>query len=162
MVYLGPVTSRREAEMSGYIMIRRREVPRTGPRLTGRPVAGVMSPAIVTITRDLSLGDALEAMVRAGTRHLAVVDGAGRCVGVLSDREVAATFANDPSALAWRRAQDVLDPTPVLVRQKATVAEAARVMCAAGVDAVAVVDTETRPVGMVTAANLVALLATGT
>jgi CBS domain-containing protein len=32
-------------------------------------------------------------------------------------------------------------------------------MCSGGVDAVAVVDTETRPVGIVTAGDLVALLA---
>jgi CBS domain-containing protein len=144
--------------MAGYVMFRRRLVPVANKGPAVRRVSDVMSRAILTITRELSLGDALAVMIGAGTRHLVVVNGERRCSGVLSDRDVAAAFARDPSALTWQRARDVVGP-PAMLDQAATVGEAARAMCSGGVDAVAVVDAETRPVGIVTAGDLVALLA---
>ncbi len=144
--------------MARYVMVRRRlvQIADKGPAV--RRLSGVMSRAILTITAELSLGDALAVMIGAESRHLVVVNGERRCSGVLSDREVAAAFARDPSALTWQRARDVVGP-PAMLAQTATVGDAARAMCSGGVDAVAVVDAETRPVGIVTAGDLVALLA---
>jgi len=145
--------------MSGYVMVRRRSTRRVDQPIAARPLTTTMTRTDLTVRNDLSLGDALAVMVRHGIRHVLVVDLAGRCVGVLADRVVASSFARDPSALTWQRVGEVLDPTPAFVGTGATVADAARVMCATGVDAVAVVDADNRPMGVVTSGDLIALLA---
>jgi CBS domain-containing protein len=91
-----------------------------------------MGGPAVTVSVGAMLDEALLKMVRAGLRHLAVVDGGGHCLGVLSDRAIAAAWATDYTA---------------------------RLMGASGVDAVAVVDDQGRPVGLVTGSDLVRLLA---
>ncbi|TNH31123.1 CBS domain-containing protein [Micromonospora orduensis] len=46
-----------------------------GPgRLATRPVTEVMSSPVFSVDVDILLGDALEAMVRTGRRHLVAVD----------------------------------------------------------------------------------------
>ncbi len=61
--------------MAGYVMFRRRVVPVADKRPGVRRMRDVMSRAILTITGELSLGDALAVMIGAGTRHLVVVNG---------------------------------------------------------------------------------------
>lgn len=52
------------------------------------PVAEVMTAEPVTVTNDDSIRRALARMERGGYRHLPVVDGAGRAVGILSVRAI--------------------------------------------------------------------------
>jgi CBS domain-containing protein len=99
-------------------------------------------------------------MVRTGLRHLAVVDDAGRCLGVVGDRAVAAAWAADPGALSCTPVERVLDRRPSVVGSEATIGEVARAMYVEGVDAVAVIDRTGRPVGMVTGGDLIRLMAT--
>jgi CBS domain-containing protein len=131
---------------------------RTG-RLAARPVTEAMSSPVFAVGADVPFAEALEVLVRTGRRHLAVVDGAGRCVGVLADRAVAAAWAHDPGALARVPVAAGLDPDPAVVGRDARVGDAARLMRAAGVDAVVVVDPAGLPVGIVTGSDLIALLA---
>lgn len=129
-------------------------------QLARRPVTEVMSRPVLAVAVDVPLGDALEAMVRAGRRHLLVVDETGRCVGVLADRAIAAEWAHDPSALARYPVAAAIDALhPPVLSAHAKVVDAARLMRSAGVDAVAVVDDAGRPTGIVTGSDLVALLA---
>jgi CBS domain-containing protein len=96
-------------------------------------------------------------LTTSGLRHLVVVSG-HRCVGVLSDRHVAAW----PFGELSRRAQIVLDllgDTRPSVTARTTAAEAARAMLDAGVDALPVVDAHNRVVGLVTGSDLLRLLA---
>ena len=82
-----------------------------------------------------------------------------RCVGVLSDRHVAAAW---PFGELSRRTQIVLDllgDTRPSVTARTTAAEAARAMLDAGVDALPVVDAHNRVVGLVTGSDLLRLLA---
>ena len=131
-----------------------------GPvRLARRRIAEVMSKPAVTIPLHATLDEALTKMVRTGLRHLAVVDDGGHCAGVLSDRAIAAAWASDYSALARRTVASVLDPDPALLSFRDTVADAARLMGAGGIDAVAVADDHGDPVGMVTGSDLIWLLA---
>ncbi len=131
-----------------------------GPvRLARRPVTEIMSKPAVTISAQALLDDALIQMARAGVRHLAVVDDAGRCAGVLSDRAIAAAWAIDYAALTHRTVATVLDREPAIVSMRDRVADAARLMHANGVDAVAVLDDRAQPVGIVTGSDLVSLLA---
>ncbi|HEU5109081.1 MAG TPA: CBS domain-containing protein, partial [Micromonosporaceae bacterium] len=105
------------------------------------------------------LGDALRAMVRLRHRHLLVVDDAGRCIGVLVDRAIAAAWAKDPASLSARPVRSALRTPPAMVGTRAKVLDVSRLMRAGGVDAVVVADEDGRPVGIVTSTDLVALLA---
>jgi CBS domain-containing protein len=128
-------------------------------RLARRPITQVMSqPAVVVLANDL-LDEALIKMINTGLRHLAVVDGSGRCMGVLSDRAIASAWATDYAALSRRTVLSVLDAEPATTSAGAAVLDAAEVMRRTGVDAVAVVDADGWPVGVVTGSDLVALLA---
>ena len=72
--------------------------------LIALPVAEFTSHPVLSVIANVMLGDVLSAMVGTGLRHLAVVNDADRCVGVVGDRAVAAAWAADPTAL------DRLDP----------------------------------------------------
>jgi len=90
-------------------------------------------------------------------RHLVVVSGE-RCIGVLSDRHVAAAW---PFGELSRRTQLVLDllgDTSPSVTSRTTAGEAAGVMLNGGVDALPVVD-DGRIVGLVSGSDLLRLLA---
>lgn len=128
-------------------------------RLARRPISEVMTRPVVCVEESTQLGDALQYMVGAGLRHLAVIDEAGRCVGVLAGRLIAAAWAADPMSLSCQRVSTILDREPATVSTGAAVVDAARLMRNAGVDAVAVVDSRGTAVGMVTGSDLVALLA---
>lgn len=123
------------------------------------PVLDVMSQPVLAVSARQPLGDALAVLVRTGLRHLAVVDDAERCVGVIADRAVAAAWAIDPAALEYVPVRRVLDPRPSVVGADATVGDVARLMHVDGVDAVAVIDRAGLPLGMVTGSDLVALMA---
>jgi predicted transcriptional regulator len=133
--------------------------PKADP-LGRRPVNAVMTSPVICVTGSMSLGDALRTMVNTHCRHLVVVDADGHCRGVLADRAVAAAWAHNPDALGVTPVISVLDPNPALVGESTNLAAVASRMRSAGVDAVAVVDVEGRPVGIVTGSDLVALLAT--
>lgn len=128
-------------------------------RLARQPIAKVMTrPPVIVSDREL-LDDALVRMISSGLRHLVVVDETGRCVGVLSDRAITAVWATDFNALTVRTVASALGPEPATISVLDEVIDAAMLMRAAGIDAVAVTDTEGRPVGIVTGSDLVALLA---
>jgi CBS domain-containing protein len=128
-------------------------------RLARQPIVKVMTrPPVVVSDREL-LDDALVRMINSGLRHLVVVDETGRCAGVLSDRAITAVWATDFNALAVRTVASALGPEPATISVLDEVIDAAMLMRATGIDAVAVTDTEGRPVGIVTGSDLVALLA---
>jgi len=126
-----------------------------------RAATGLMSRPVVAVRADCGLSEALRLLVAHGLRHLAVVDGAGRCRGVLADRAVAAAWARDPLGLDRWRAADVLPSVAAALDAGATVGDVARFMHHHQVDAVAVVAGEGQPVGIVTATDLINLLAAG-
>jgi CBS domain-containing protein len=128
-------------------------------RLARRPIAEIMSRPVVTIPATVLLDDALTKMIGTGLRHLAVVGEDDRCLGVLSDRTIAAAWAADYCALSRRPVATVLDPKPATISDHCAVVDAARMMHNAAVDAVAVVDAQGKPVGVVTGSDLVSLLA---
>lgn len=128
-------------------------------RLSRKRITEVMSKPALSIPVYATLDEALTTMVRTGRRHVTVVDAGGHCVGVLSDRAIAAAWATDYAALSHCAVASVLDPEPALISIRDTVADAARLMITGGFDAVAVVDDHGDPVGMVTGTDLIGLLA---
>ncbi len=128
-------------------------------RLARRKAGDVMSRPPVTVSGDALLEEALTRMIRTGLRHLVVVDDDGRCLGMLSDRSIAAAWAGNYSALSQCTVRTALEPEPALVKVTEAVVDAARRMRSFGVDAVAVIDADSKPVGVITGSDFIALLA---
>jgi CBS domain-containing protein len=118
-----------------------------------------MSKPTVTIEARALLDRALRKMITKGLRHLAVVDEDGRCLGMLSDRTIAAAWATDYEALSRQTVMTALDLEPAVLSEHCAVVDAARIMRRTGTDAVAVIDGDRRPIGVITGSNLVSLLA---
>jgi CBS domain-containing protein len=140
--------------------VENREEEPAGARLLpeGVTVGQIMSQPAVAVEAQETAWVALQRLTTSGLRHLVVVSG-DRCVGVLSDRHVAAAW---PFGELSRRTQLVLDllgDTRPSVTAGTTAGEAARAMLDAGVDALPVVDADDRVVGLVTGADLLRLLA---
>ena len=123
------------------------------------PLSTVMTRDIVTIDAESRLPTALHVMATTGVRHLPVVD-RGRCLGVLVETDLIrclaaapvpfATAASVPVRRLYRPASE-LPPT-------ARVSDAARYMSADVSDAVLITEQH-RVLGIVTATDLVRLLA---
>lgn len=118
-----------------------------------------MSHPVLAVRASASFPDALHVLVTHGLRHLAVVDDAGGCVGLLDDRTVAAEWAGRPMAFHRRPVASACGARQPLVDRDVTVATAARVMRRCGTDAVIVVDPDRRPLGILTGGDVIALVA---
>lgn len=125
-----------------------------------QPVTTIMSRPVVAIHDMDTLDRGLQVFAIADLHHLAVVDAEGRYAGLLSDRTVAAAWLHYPMKFSRLRAADVvaLTPEPVIAVE-AAVRDAALAMHTCGTDAVVVLDADRRPVGVLTAADLVDLIA---
>jgi CBS domain-containing protein len=123
-------------------------------------VTHVMSRPVVVIRDVDTLARGLEVLAIADLHHVVVVDVAGRYAGLLSDRTVAAAWLHYPMEFSRLSAGDlVAAPRQPVIDVDATVREAAFAMHGCGTDAVVVLDKQWCPVGVVTAADLVALIA---
>lgn len=128
-------------------------------RLTDQRVASIMSRPAVAVRQYATLSDALTAFAVSGLRHLVVVDAEGRCLGLLSDRLVAGAWAANPTCFDEVRVTELLTADQPLILSTATIGQAAQEMHRLGTDAVVLVDAVAEPVGVLTAADLIALLA---
>jgi len=125
-----------------------------------RPVGEVMATDVLTVAPAETALMAWELMRQGGYHHVPVVDDDGRCIGVLDAETMAA---------AWEGGgpDHMRKPVSALVGGSGlphigtadTVATAARIMLTARIDFVLVIDGDERLVGLVTARDLVALLA---
>lgn len=123
------------------------------------PVATVMSRPVLAVSVSAPFDEALRTLVARGVRHLAVVDGAGRCVGLLADRTVAAEWVGRPIAFGLHTVAEACTDLQPIIDDDATVGVAVRAMRRCGTDAVVVVDRDRRPLGVLTGGDLIALLA---
>lgn len=146
-----PATNRRDNPFGGTTV-------RRSADLRDVPVTAVMSQPPVTIEMAHGLDLALQTFTAHRLRHLVVID-AGTCVGLLSDRVVASTWAGEPTRFEATSAGEACKGRRPVVGSDATLADAARMMRRCGTDAVVVVDGLGRPEGVVTTTDIVALLA---
>ncbi|MEV0267809.1 CBS domain-containing protein [Hamadaea sp. NPDC050747] len=128
-------------------------------RLTDQRVTAIMSRPAVAVREYATLSDALTAFAASSLRHLVVVDATGRCLGLLDDRRVAGAWAANPTCFDGVRVTELLERDQPLVGSTATIGQAAQVMHRLGTDAVVLVDAVAEPVGVLTASDLIALLA---
>lgn len=129
-----------------------------GRRLDRVPVAEVMSAPALTVRLDDTLWYVLERFVMEDLRHLVVVDDAGRCAGIVSNRGLSVSWPPDPVVLRLRRVEEVVGPA-VTVPAASSVVEAAWVMWCHRLDALPVVADDTTVLGIVTGTDLVGLMA---
>jgi CBS domain-containing protein len=118
-----------------------------------------MSTPVVAVTPQHSLADAWEAMRARGVHHLAVVEDM-QIVAVLDDRAIAVAWpVGGPEVPHQRLVSDIIERGVYCVLPETSVAVVAQVMRQSGSDAVPVVDSGGLLLGLVTATDLVALLA---
>ena len=113
---------------------------------------------VVTVERRETLWDAWQLMFVSGLRNLVVVDARGQCRGIVTDRALLADLPLTEEHLAARTVADVMTD-PGVVHARDTAQQVARHMLDHAVDAVPMVDTEGRLRGLVTAADLLRLVA---
>lgn len=121
-------------------------------------VKEVMSVALVTVAHDESLLMAWEILQRTGFHHLPVMDGEGRCLGLIERAELAVACAAPATAVSEADVRGLVTSS-ALVHDDASVSRAAAVMTQAGSDALPVLDSSGALVGLLTARDLVALIA---
>jgi CBS domain-containing protein len=127
-------------------------------------VADVMSsPPVVVRTHD-SLWRAMDRFLATGLRHLVVLDESDVVIGILDDRAVVSEWARDALGLHRRTVGEIMRSNPnrtVAVTRETPLSDAARIMLDRRVDALPVVGSDGRVVGVLTGSDLVRLLVTG-
>lgn len=126
--------------------------------LDNLPVERVMSANVLGIVPSAPLEVALRMMVEAGVHHLPVVDDR-RCLGLLHESDLLWRLWSAAGS-GTRPCRTVMRTPPPCVDKTDSVGRAARRMARTASDAVLVLE-EGRVVGIVTATNLVGVLATG-
>lgn len=119
------------------------------------PVTDVMSRPVLTVDELETLWDAWQLLSISGLRHLAVVAD-GVCVGVISDRNILSDLPISEERMRTRRVGEILSRgTLRYVSEAASLAEVARTMAHYSTEAVPVLSSEGRLIGIVTGSDLV-------
>ena len=116
----------------------------------------VISGQALTIEMGESLWDAWQMMFVSGLHHLAVIDADREFMGIISDRMILTSAPVTAESLGSRSVGELVRSRPVasLTCDDSPVA-AARLMSEHSLDAVAVLDSRSRLVGIVTETDLV-------
>lgn len=127
-------------------------------------VRDIMSAPPVTIPMDATMAQVREIFENRRFHHLIVRDDRGRCVGVVSDRDLLRTIspfigrmserASDADSLK-RRAHQVMSRRLVSVRERTLLRDAARVMLDYEISCLPVVGGDLGCVGIVTTRDIV-------
>jgi CBS domain-containing protein len=124
-------------------------------------VATVMQKRVEVARPDDDLLDAASAMFSDDVRHLPVVDGDGRVIGMLSDRDLRSAVGDPISALrgepnerAGPTVADAMVPNPVTTTAETSIADLASCFLDERVGAVPVVDSEDRLIGITSYVDL--------
>jgi CBS domain-containing protein len=118
-------------------------------------VSQAMSRPVLTIDVTESLWDAWQLLSVSGLRHLVVVDD-GNCLGVISDRMILTDIPPSEERMRARGVGDLLSRAPArFVLDTAPLADVARTMARYSAEAVPVLDSLGRLVGIVTGSDLV-------
>ena len=153
-------------------------------RLLALTAADLMSDPVVTLPKEMSLQGAAHMLSRFSISGAPVVDGNGRCIGVLSTTDFVSWAEKGEGAAKRSRAGSccahtawqVLDietipegevsrymtANPVTASPVTRIADLARMMTDAHIHRVIVVDEQGRPVGVVSSTDILAALAYAT
>jgi len=120
--------------------------------------ADIMSSPVVAVSVDETLWEAWGLLYRSGFRHIVVVDGT-RCVGVLDDRRIVSEWPLGPVAPHRRKVGEVVNHHSRIVIGATPVRDVARIMLEERTDAVPVVTDRGDILGLVTATDVLDLVA---
>lgn len=154
-------------------------------RLMSLTVADVMNHPVIPIESAAPMAHVAKVMVEHDISGLPVIDDQGRCLGILSattfvDREAACNRASggpcagEPHGLSRENRGRPLSIEPMVsdraaeymtrglqtVSPDAPLISAARMMCNQHIHRLPVLDADDRPVGMITATDIIAALVT--
>jgi CBS domain-containing protein len=125
------------------------------------PVERVMTGSPVTIDPEATLAEAAQALLQGGFRHLPVVNGMGRPVGMVSERDLRARLGTDLYGFTRATVEalnepvsGVMTPDPVSVRLGARLGEVTDTFADERVGALLVVDDADRVRGIVSYVDL--------
>ncbi len=128
-----------------------------------QPVRAVMTPNPQSASADDYLADAAGRMSARGIRHLPVIDGERRLVGMLSDRDVRTAMGEARQALdegaatarlAALRVEDLMSARPISIGEGEPIQRALDLLVAERVGALPVVDAGERLAGIVSYLDL--------
>lgn len=123
------------------------------PRLSSLSVADLVTGSIRLVYGSLSLHRAAEAMAEDGIGLLVVENADGDLAGVVSERDLVGAVANGMD-LDAERVGDLMADEVLTVELDDDVAQAARRMVDADVRHLVVVDDRHRPIGVVSARDV--------
>jgi len=142
--------------------------------------ADIMSDSLVVVPEQMSLQGAARMLAQAEVTGAPVIDGQGRCVGVLSATDFVHWMSREhhgpaacatspafcaswtmvePDSLADETVGDCMTRDPVMVRSTASLGELARKMIDAHIHRVIVIDPQGRPTGIVSSMDVISAVA---
>ncbi len=128
-------------------------------------VEEVMTRDPQTIEPEAALSDASEALLQGGFRHLPVVDGEGRLVGMLSERDLRAKLGTDvedfPAATLEALTEPVssaMSPDPLSIGPKAKLSSALEIFADERVGALPVIDEDDKLLGILSYVDVLVFL----
>lgn len=119
------------------------------------PVRTLKFKTPVTIPVDGKLGLALDRMVEHGVGALLVVDGDGKLVGILTERDYVRKVVGQLSDYAHRPLRDYMTPDPETVGPEDRIAVAMQKMDIGGYRHLPVVEEDGRPVGLISVRDVI-------
>lgn len=153
----------------------RRDMNSAIERLLALRVEDLMNREVMTVSEDESMADAAQRLARFEITGAPVVDDCGRCVGVLSASDFVGKEAglhpvetmmvkntlHEPFHLERMRDDRVeahMTPVVQTISPRASLLQAARVLCGEHIHRLVVLDQDQRPVGIVSSLDLLAAL----
>lgn len=123
------------------------------------PISRFMASPLTTIAPGDTVLAATALMERRGVHHLLVMDGE-RMAGILSSADLLkiALLAPTPADALDLRVRDVMQSRVAVLRETATLRDAARALSLGGFHALPVLAADDTPIGMVTSTDLVGIL----
>jgi CBS domain-containing protein len=132
-----------------------------GQRAAVPSASTVMTAAPVRVHPETDVIDAVVLMVRHGVRHLPVVDGQERLVGMVSERDLRTALGSAALSMLDRRCDldrtsvaSAMTPSPIAVGADASIFDVASHLVYDRVGAVPVVDDRNRVVGIISYVDL--------
>ena len=124
-----------------------------------QPISRFMTRPLVTIGPSDTLVTATAVMEERGVHHLLVVEGE-RMVGILSSADLLklALMAPTPAETLDIRVREIMQSRVAVLRDTASLREAARALTLGGFHAMPVIAADDTPVGLVTTSDLVRVL----
>jgi CBS domain-containing protein len=120
----------------------------------------VLAPAEpISLRETATVSDAIERMLARRQAGVLIVDAEGRLIGIFTERDVLTRVAGQGRDARQTRLGDVMTREPEALSVSSRVAYAVHCMSVAGYRTVPLVDAEGRPIGIVTATDIIRWLA---